>query len=397
MAWKDDNRLMQDLNKYVKQNFKRSEILDFMTRDFPEYKWSLPTLDRRFRHFDITYVERDTPLQTVKDAIQKELDGPGKLLGYRAMNQRLRNEHDIKVPRHLVYNVMCELDPEGMEDRCPKKKAKRAKKPFVSRGPLWVVSVDGHDKLCGYQNWTFPLGIYGFIDTFSRKMLSLSVVFSNSDPLVIGKLYLDLLYNTRMVSRFLRMDKGTETGKMAAMHTYVMAKNDLFDESTDSIVYGPSTTNKIERWWRDYHERFEKYFKVQLKSLLDARDYDPVNEIDRQMLAYIFIPIIQRENEIFVDMWNSHRIREQANLELPTGIPNHMFEFPEKYGAHHMGTDVTVDQLREVAQLSGVLGGPANYMDNNLRLSCEQTIPNPENIECKNAADAYLFLKRNRR
>ena len=81
MAWKDDNRLMQDLKKYVK-NFKHSEILDFVTRDFPEYKWSLPTLDRRFSHFDITYIERDTPLQTIKDAIQKELDGPGRLLGH---------------------------------------------------------------------------------------------------------------------------------------------------------------------------------------------------------------------------------------------------------------------------------------------------------------------------
>ena len=54
------------------------------------------------------------------------------------------------------------------------------------------------------------------------------------------------------------MDKGTETGKTAAVPTYVMAKNDLFDDPMDSIVYGPSTMNKIERWWCDYHEKFEK-------------------------------------------------------------------------------------------------------------------------------------------
>ena len=100
------------------------------------------------------------------------------------------------MPRHLVYNVMYEVYHKGMEDRCPKKKAKRGKKPFVSRGPLRVVSVDGHDKLCGYQNWTFPLDICGFSDTFSRKMLSLLVVFFNSDPMVIGKLYSDLLLNS---------------------------------------------------------------------------------------------------------------------------------------------------------------------------------------------------------
>ena len=58
-----------------------------------------------------------TPVAAVSDALQKELEGPGKLLGYRAMNQKLRTEDIVKVPRHLVYNVMAELDPEGLEAR----------------------------------------------------------------------------------------------------------------------------------------------------------------------------------------------------------------------------------------------------------------------------------------
>ena len=35
--WKEDNQLENDLRKYVSQNFKRSEILDFVQRDFPQY------------------------------------------------------------------------------------------------------------------------------------------------------------------------------------------------------------------------------------------------------------------------------------------------------------------------------------------------------------------------
>ena len=135
------------------------------------------------------------------------------------------------------------------------------------------------------------------------------------------------------MSRYLRMDEGTETGKMTAMHTYLVSNTDLFDDPTDSIVYGPSTTNKIERLWRDLHGRLEKYLKVQLKSLLESREYDAHNEMDRKMLAYVFIPVVQRECDIFVKMRNNHRFREQPNLELPTGIPDHMFAFPEKYGA----------------------------------------------------------------
>ena len=56
--WKEDNLLENDLRKYVGQNVKRSEILDFVQRDFPEYTWSTATLDRRLRHFGIYYSKR---------------------------------------------------------------------------------------------------------------------------------------------------------------------------------------------------------------------------------------------------------------------------------------------------------------------------------------------------
>ena len=106
------------------------------------------------------------------------------------MNQQLRTEHNVQVPCHLVYNVMAELDPEGLEARNLQRKKKKVKGHFTSDGPLWAVSLDGHDKLCGYQNSTFPLGVYTSIDTFSRKILFLFVCYSNLNPLVIGKMYL---------------------------------------------------------------------------------------------------------------------------------------------------------------------------------------------------------------
>ena len=43
--WKEDNLLENDLRKYVGRNFKRSEIIDFVQRDFSEYTWSTATLD----------------------------------------------------------------------------------------------------------------------------------------------------------------------------------------------------------------------------------------------------------------------------------------------------------------------------------------------------------------
>lgn len=393
-----DERLKNNLNQYVKENLKRSEILDFVKRDFPEYPWSIATLDRRLRHFEIRYINYATLLQTVTNAVSMELEGPGKLLGYRALNQKLRTVHDVKVPRHFVHNVLAELDPDGLEARGLQKKAKRPKLAFASNGPLWVVSLDGHDKLCGYQNWTFPLCIYGCLDTFSRKILFLFVSHSNSDPQVIGKKYLEYLCQEQIMPSYLRIDKGTETGKMATLQVYLVNKYGIMEDPVQSVIYGPSTSNKIERWWRDLHERLEKYFKVQLTQLLRDREYDPHDWLNRQLLAYVYIPVVQRECDIFISNWNSHRIRNQDDLLLPTGVPNHMFSFPENYGGNHCGTHISQDDLQEVAEVSGLLertDSEHHVDEERIKQACEQCLPHPSIIESVNAKEAYLFLKRN--
>ena len=130
-----------------------------------------------------------------------------------------------------------ELNPEGLKSRAVNKKIKKQKVPFSSEGPLWLVSLDGHDKLCGYQNWTFPLCIYGCLDTFSRKILYLFVSRSNSDPMIVGNKYLEYLTEHRVMPRFLRLDKGTETGKMSTLHAFLVNKAEIMDDAVDSIIY----------------------------------------------------------------------------------------------------------------------------------------------------------------
>ena len=42
----------------------------------------------------------------MRDAVAREIRGPGKLLGYRAMHRKVRQEHGLNVPRDLVHAVM---------------------------------------------------------------------------------------------------------------------------------------------------------------------------------------------------------------------------------------------------------------------------------------------------
>ena len=115
--WEDDEDLEDDIKRYVMQNLKRNEILDFLKRDYPQYAWSLPTLSRRMRTFSIRYVDYNVDVDSVWEAVSSELAGPGKLLGYRSMQRKVREQHGLAVPRSIVYNVMTDIDQEGLEAR----------------------------------------------------------------------------------------------------------------------------------------------------------------------------------------------------------------------------------------------------------------------------------------
>ena len=86
----------------------------------------------------------------------------------------------------------------------------------------------------------------------------------------------------------IRVDKGTETGVMATMHCCLRENYGDLEDPTESVLYGPSTQNKIERWWRDLLERMERFFKDQLSSLIEDGEYDSTDEKDRcEMLIFI--------------------------------------------------------------------------------------------------------------
>ena len=110
---KDDDKLREAMTKLVQQGLQRIEALDFLKRDVPHYPWSIRTLDRRLRHFDIFYNEQNDEVKGVKTAVENELKGPGKLLGSCAMHKKIRQEYGINVTRDQVYDVMTDLDPEG--------------------------------------------------------------------------------------------------------------------------------------------------------------------------------------------------------------------------------------------------------------------------------------------
>ena len=100
-------------------------------------------MSRKLAYFDIKYIEYNTDLKEVEAAVQSELQGPDKLLGYRSMQRKIREQHQLAVPRNGVYDLMNELDPDGLERRgsVGKRKHKRgATGTFTSMVSLFCIT-----------------------------------------------------------------------------------------------------------------------------------------------------------------------------------------------------------------------------------------------------------------
>ena len=87
--WKADQTFCDDLANYAEANLKRTEILDFVKRDFSQYVWSLRTFTRRLAFFEITYIDYGANIDNLREIVQRELvDGTGAFLEYRALQKK---------------------------------------------------------------------------------------------------------------------------------------------------------------------------------------------------------------------------------------------------------------------------------------------------------------------
>ena len=57
------------------------------------------------------------------------------------------------------------------------------------------------------------------------------------------------------------------------------------------------------------------------------------------------IPILQKEIDEFVEVWNTHKIRRQKDVVLPCGRPNHIYDFPEEYNLEQCGVPIQEDTI----------------------------------------------------
>ena len=174
--------------------------------------------------------------QASRAIIQREIEGPNSLVGYRGMWNHLKRSYGIRITRDTIMTLMQEIDPQGIELRRARRLTRRE---YRSPGPNHCWHIDGYDKLKPYG-----LRMHGCIDGFSRKILWLKVVRSNNNPIFPPFDYLST------VRKYLRTDCGTENGISTEIQCF-------FRQNEKAHIYGTSTANQqIECWWSNCKKSF---------------------------------------------------------------------------------------------------------------------------------------------
>lgn len=332
-----------------------------------------------------------TPTTIVKNCIAKEIRTSNSQLGYRAMWKLLRDKYHLIVKRDTVMSVMRHIDPLGVELRRSRKLARRV---YLSKGPNYCWHADGYDKLA-----PFYIFIHGCIDGFSRRIMWLNVSSTNHNSGVILRYYLNCVEKTEGCPTVIRLDRGTENVKMAAVQ-YAFRENHLDELSGEkSFRFGTSPANiRIESWWSQLRRHKTGWWIHVFKEMEQLGLFDRVYDTHRKCLALVFVPILERELKEFVHYWNSHHIRPSRHGDCLGGIPNDLYEMPLHYGCQNYLK--AVDSIIWTAALRQT-EDPPPFFSQAFYCRCQQLVSSyfgwdiNHDINISNALDVYLYLIEN--
>ena len=108
------------------------------------------------------------------------------------------------IGKENVRELLNILDPGEIESRA---RCRLKRRQCITKGPnhLWHIDGYGKLKLLGFR-------IHGAIDGCSRRILWLDVGYTDNDPTVISKYFVNCVQQLGGTARVMRADCGTENG-----------------------------------------------------------------------------------------------------------------------------------------------------------------------------------------
>ncbi|KAK0151963.1 hypothetical protein N1851_006662 [Merluccius polli] len=291
---------------------------------------SLSTFRRRLNMLGLFRRKAQSDLLELALFLQQQLDRYGILHGYRFMHLQCI-QAGLIVSQSTVRCVMKILDPEGVQMRLRQHLRRRQ---YQNPGPNFLWHVDGYDKLKPYG-----ICINGAVDGFSRMVIWLHAYSTNSNPRVIAGYFIDEAENRGGTHSRIRTDLGTENCVMGQMQVFLRSTHD--DEFSERCyITGSSNHNqRIEQWWGFLRTHHAQYW-INTFQDLKHQDHFSGDFLDKNLIQFTCLEIIERELQEVTHLWNCHRIRRIRNAVSPSRRPVVMYIIPQLFG--------TTDYLKTV-------------------------------------------------
>lgn len=329
------------IEHYFLQGYQGLEIVALL-RFCHNINVSLRHLKRLLRQLNLRRRRQESPIEDIAQIILRELEGSGRNIGYRLMWHRLNNIYGLRVTQETTRRMIRIIDPDGVSRRTAHRLQRRL---YMCPGPNHTIHIDGYDKLKPYG-----IAIHGAVDGFSRKILWLQACYSNNNPRLVVKYYLDFIRRLQGVPKVVRADRGTENTLIHRLQVALRWHHGDGRAKENSFQYGRSTANqRIECMWSQLRRMSMTYWINLFKDFRDQGIFDNSNQIQVECVRFCFLALIQKELDSIVLQWNQHRIRQQRQNECPSGKPDLLYYIPEAFGAtdHKMSLDYSEEDLSQ--------------------------------------------------
>lgn len=212
------------IRTYFNLGFTYIEILAFLSQKHG-IRLGLRQLCRILRSMGLKRKKTFIDFPAVIGAIEFELSHTGGTMGYRSMQSRLRNVHDVHVDRESVRLILRYLDPDGVNLRQQRRLYRRK---YWSKGPDYLYHIDGWDKLK-----PFGLAVHGCIDGFS-----------NNDPFYSCHYFCKCIEEIEGTPLGIRADRGTEDVNIKQLQNILRRTSGVISSHIPAFMYGRKSTSK---------------------------------------------------------------------------------------------------------------------------------------------------------
>lgn len=327
---------------------------------------------RRLRHRLGIRLRLDSPaqqqaqVQEILDALTEEMD-KGTIEGYgkELLHNHFRSKGHV-FARDRLYSVYRMLRPDAVGRRTSDV-PRRPPPPKILAGPNLTWHVNGYSKLAN-----FGFRIHAEIDAYSRYVLWIHVGVEAHAAVGVLKNHLEIVSSKNRQPRTLRSDLESEVPLLAGAHFALRRATEPDVQREECCAPGRATdTHRIESWWAQLAKSVVTLYHVSQFSLFLYTWFDHANldqNYFRQLhneglfsptvvpeqvaLFAIYMPTLRSRIKSYVQTWNIHNIRKQADHpERAPGKPYMNYHHPPK-GVENYGLPADVPTLQAMQQRS---------------------------------------------